>query len=716
MAKKLVIKDKDNEIIYPQTLSNLVYNEITGNTVKEDLENVGSNLLQLSETDGAANKATLNAALSQGDVKLKKGTYPLDNGVVVNDVILDLNGSCLQSTKTKVTTGLIIMKGKKPVVRNGELCANFTDPSYNPSPTSGDWYEGESLIRLQLYEDALIEGVELHNCWGYAIGVKEPGWRDLGGDTDNKQVAVRETIDYTKVTAVDSPSSEILEFLTNVIDIPENFSYICATGIDYNYICSCREIEYTFYNNNTKINTTTAIPGIILDIPENANKVTIKFFRYNVSDEDRAEAVEDYQTEIAALFKRVHVRFFNTKVQCLTVKDCCMHNNHSLGMVGMPYGITKVLNCRSYEQGKPTKFATQNTNTCGFIDIEDKATPIFIMDKCTSEDEPNFAMIGAFRSTITNCYGDVTIYRGWSANISNCVGCMSSGLGSTENYWYVSQSPTVVNVSNCVITRKNTVSTNWIGSNNTYIDCYPCDVTKENNFIIRKLHKATDTYVMPLSGLIRGKMYNPCSTTGNAGIRNISTKKGSDFTYIFSLVRKPNETQASYNNRVRQYGASPVAGDCYGITSNMPFYPNGHTIYDSTFTPRNSYGGHNNNAGTYVDGDNWWTGEYANCTFNLNSGSMFNDLNKKLLSSDRTLVFRNCIINNTNNYLFQVNMTNLSGKNYKILFINCTIADQNKLFKVTPTDFTYEIITEDLDYDSRIKALEERIRQLEENS
>ena len=61
-------------------------------------------------------------------------------------------------------------------------------------------------------------------------------------------------------------------------------------------------------------------------------------------------------------------------------------------------------------------------------------------------------------------------------------------------------------------------------------------------------------------------------------------------------------------------------------------------------------------------------------------------------------------------------MSNLADKNYTIKFINCTIADQTKLFKKTPTDFTYEIITEDLDYDSRIKALEERIRQLEENS
>ncbi len=45
MARKLIIRDKDNEIVYPETLSNLVYDEVTGNTVKDDLENMESGLL-----------------------------------------------------------------------------------------------------------------------------------------------------------------------------------------------------------------------------------------------------------------------------------------------------------------------------------------------------------------------------------------------------------------------------------------------------------------------------------------------------------------------------------------------------------------------------------------------------------------------------------------------------------------------------------------------
>ena len=132
MARKLIIKDKDNEIIYPETLSNLVYNEVTGNTVEDDLENMECGLLQLSETDGDANKEILSAALAQGDVKLKKGVYTVENGVIVDNVTLDLNGACLHPV-TRKSTGLLIMKGKFPVIKNGELYGSFNVDNYTPS-------------------------------------------------------------------------------------------------------------------------------------------------------------------------------------------------------------------------------------------------------------------------------------------------------------------------------------------------------------------------------------------------------------------------------------------------------------------------------------------------------------------------------------------------------------------------------------------------------
>ena len=87
------------------------------------------------------------------------------------------------------------------------------------------------------------------------------------------------------------------------------------------------------------------------------------------------------------------------------------------------------------------------------------------------------------------------------------------------------------------------------------------------------------------------------------------------------------------------------------------------------------------------------------------------------LSKDNgVLIFRNCTINNENKYLFNGFPNNVLEKNYTIKFINCEIANQNKLFATSTAGITVEIITEDLDYDSRIKALEERIRQLEESN
>lgn len=689
-----------------------VYNETPdGNTSYWKDESGG---VLLSETDGVANKNLLNALLASGHVKLRKGHYPLDNGVVVNSVELDLNGACLQSTRYRDSTTFILMKGSKPVVKNGELCGNYDkpvdDPTYVPGAAAN---ECESLIRLSIYEDALIENVELHNCWGYSIGFESPNWVYSLNASSPFDSAVRKTIDASMVTAVttanDGISSESLEYQTNFIDLPEGALFTTVYGIDYNYIVSQKEIEFTFRNaQNVQIGSTvSAIPGIMVPVPSGATKVRVKFYRYDVSTTDRNAATSEYQDETYAIFKRVQLGFYRMRVNSLTVKGCTMHNNHSLGMVGMRYGTTRVLNCRSYEQGKPSKNTAQNMNTTGFIDIEDAASPIFIMDGCTSEDELHLAMLGAYKSTVTNCHGSIGVTRGWSADISNCVGCVWSGVAEPGVIWPITGVKTIVNVSNCVFYRKNVPSVNWVGNSNTFVDCYPGDVTKENNFIIRKLHRATQDYVMPLTGLIRGKMYNTCNTSGNPGIRNIALKRGSQFVYSFNMVRFANETTSAFNNRVKQYGTAVVSGDCWGIESSMPFYPNGKTIYESTFTPSNSFG-----VATTDGENNKWTGEYRDCTFNLDKGSMFNGNNKKLLSSNRTLIFRNCVINNANNYLFQVNMVNLSGKNYKVLFINCTIADQNKLFKVAPADFEYEIITED-DYDTRINALLARIVALE---
>lgn len=634
----------------------------------------GDGLLTLSTTDAAANLATLNAALAKGDVKLKRGNYPLTPGVLVDNVTLDLNGSCLTSS-VRTSTGLITMKGERPVIRDGELCGTFHVAKNEEGYT---WYESESLIRMALYGDALIENVELHNCWGYAIGHGEPDW-----GTEAKRVNISTATDVTSDLSI-GITSETKRYLSNCISIPTGYKYATLYGgIGYNRIVSRRDVIYYFYDSNgSKIATISETPRVMVAIPKNASKVKVLTYQYG-----------DY---IPA-----NIGFFNREVRCMTVRDCCIHNNHSLGMIGMAYGMMRILNCRSYGHGKPRKDVlpqNANTNTVAFIDVEDLETPMVILEGCTSEDEPNLALLGAYKSIINHCTGNVTIYRGWYANISNCIGKVSAFGNSVA---------TIINVSNCTITSANTTSANWNGSNNAYIDCQPDDLTKETNFIVRREHRTSGStgvgQTPPITGLVRGKIYNVHVTSGNIGIRQVATAMGSSFTYEWNLAT--NTSDASH-------GYIAVSGDCYGITANCPFYPNGKKIHNSTFTPIHSFG-----AGKSPN--NWWTGEYVDCTFNISTGAMFYcDKGYGVSSSDKVLVFRNCTINitaaqtgKTQYYLFRKGVANAKEKGYKVQFINCKISDESLLFHPDAKDIPYEIISEDRD--ATIKTLLSRIEALE---
>ena len=677
MARKLIIRDKDSqEVFYPETLSNLVYDEITRNTVQEDLnksENSESDLLELSTTDGAANKITLKEALTLGDVKLKKGHYPLDPGVTVNNVTFDLNGSCLQSTKEKVSTPLLYVKGNNSIIKNGELCGNYNTPVDDPNY---EFYESESLIKALEYSNVLIENLDLHNCWGYSIS--------YGGPTLETEF-IRKGVYEKDVTAItyeneEDRETDTNEYLSKAIDIPSGFGYTCVYGgLGYYRIHSQLEVKYYFYDSsNNLIEVASDIPRMMVNIPEGATKVKFKTFRIGV-------------------FRECNIGFYKVKAECFTVKDCIFHNNHSLGMIGMAYGTTKVLNCISFEQGRPYSSAAAPTEqTKGLIDIEDIETPIFIMEGCTSKNEPKLAMLGAYIAIISNCHGSIGVYRGWSVNISNCSG----------NIWAFSNSvATVINVNNCVLYSNSTTSTNWVGTNNTFVGCKSDNLAREYNFIIRKINSYSSPSIVVNGGVINGKIINPYCRGGWLGITNVALPYGSHFTFEWNLASgKDSKTEGCCN----------VSGDCYGITATCPFLPNGHKIYDSVFNLTHSYGQWNST-------NNAWIGEYNNCVFNLNGGSMFYNAagssNAFNLSKDNgVLIFRNCTINNENKYLFNGFPNNVLEKNYTIKFINCEIANQNKLFATSTAGITVEIITEDLDYDSRIKALEERIRQLEESN
>lgn len=650
----------------------------SGTTTQETVVPSGGGeegLLELSTSDGTANRATLNAALALGDVKLKKGHYPVDPGITVNNVILDLNGACLQSTKEKHTSPMIMVKGERPIIRNGEICGNYNTADNEPGY---EFFENENLIGCKLYGDALLENLDIHNCWGTAIVYGGVNW-----ETEGVRKSIHNATPIT--TTQEGRSTETIEYLSESVVVPSGYSYTCIYGgIGYNRILSEKNAVYTFYDSGgNQIKQSSAMPNIPVLVPTNAATLTVRTFTFDN-------------------FKDTRIGFMNSRCDCLTVKDCRIHNNHSLGMVGMQFGTTKVINCRSYEHGKPrTTASATDRDTTGFIDIEDVASPIFIMEGCTSKSELKLAMLGAYRTSITNCQGSIGIYRGWSANISNCVG----------KVWTISNTlTTLVNVSNCVFYSNDSTSINWTGSNNTFVGCKPDDLTREHDFIIRRLN--TTSTAMSLNGVIRGKITNPCGHA-NKGITNVATARGSNLVFDWAL---------SGNADSASYGTYNVDGDCHGIISTIPFLPNGHTIYDSTFNLHHSYG----QTGSI---NNPWVGEYNNCTFNLRiqvgtnsskqpiyeEGSMFySGASFSVKDSGGVLTFRNCTINNDGNkYLFNGFPNNISSRNYTIRFINCTISNPNKLFATSTSGITIQHITEDTDYDARIKALVARIEALE---
>lgn len=640
----------------------------------------------LSETEGSANKSLLNALLAEGNVKLRKGNYIVSTGVVVDNVTLDLNGACLTCASFN-NKGLLQIKGEKPVVRNGELCGTFHDFDGNPN----DDPEDEGLIRCFLYGDALIENVELHNCQGYAMCHGNPDWEDFHRDNiDCVRTKLGASTEILSNNDAVGNLTESRQFVSGYKDIVAGYKYINVfdTASD-NRVLSVRNVVYKFYpsDSNTPLATIEEVPRVMVPIPEGATRVRVVTYRYT-----------DY-------LDNLYLGFYNIDVKCITINNCCIHNNYRLGIVGLAYGTMKIMNCRSYSQGKPTKGSLiRNTNTVAFFNAEDLCIPKLIMEGCTSEDDLNLALVGAYEATITGCTGVITVYRGWHTNISNCVGLIDT---SSTNIL------TMINVSNCVITSNPRTSPNWIGNNNVFIDCNIYDITRENNFIVRREHRTSGTtgagQTPAIAGLVRGKIYNSHVTSGNFGIGRIATEKGSHFEYVWNNAS--NLSDASH-------GAVPVTGDCYGITANCPFYPNGKKIYDSKFTPIHNFG-----AGS--TSNNYWSGEYVNCTFNIVTGAMFHCASGYGISgTNKTLIFRNCIFNiteaaagATQYYLFRTGLSNAVANNFKVKFINCKLNNSsltnNQSLLFHPTDannIPYEII----EYDDSIDSLLARIEALEQ--
>lgn len=584
--------------------------------------------LSTNEADAQANSDAVTATIAEhGHVVLKPGKYPVKPGIVIDSGKLDMNGAHFYTVDYKSSTPLVYLKGESPEICNGELEGSY-DLADNEEGYS--FFENESLIRPEGVNGAYIHHMDLHNNWGYCIS---PG--------ENVERVYAET-------ATDTGVNEH-RFTTEAFDIPEGYKYVTAAGgVGYNYIISISDVVYRFYDESgTKITDKAGVPRKRITIPSGAKTVT-------------------FDTKPGGDTHVPYYAYFTNYEETLTVADCTFHNFHSLAMANFP-GPTIVTRCAFIEGGKPRSdvYGTFRATTGG-IDIEDVQTPEFIMSDCYSRDCAKLLMFGGYKGTVTNCFGDnIGIYRGWNCDLSNCNvgklsvldrGCRVSTNGVHADALSIegdAQYNVRGNISINGIPREAGVSTELL--------------SRFDSFVVRIKDSAGT------NGAIAGRLNGRIECTGGLGYRGdgISSEKGS---------RLEMDVTVSDGNR-NYYGALGVNGETYGLVANAAFFPQGHTIHDSTF---------NIDAATtpYSTKDGMLDGGFENCVFNLTGAAYFRRFQGKL-TAPIDLTFENCIINNADNYLF--NYVPQAGG--VVTFKNCTIADESKLFNGDASSMTVKILS-----------------------
>lgn len=587
--------------------------------------------LSTDEADAQANSDAVTAAIAEhGHVVLKAGKYPAKPGIVIESGKLDMNGAHFYTVDYKSSTPLVYLKGESPEICNGELEGSYDlangDEGY-------EFFESESLIRPEGVNGAYIHHMDMHHNWGYCISPGEnvqsvhAGTATMTGENENR-------------------------FTTEAFEIPEGYKYVTAAGgIGYNYIISISNVAYRFYDENgTGITTKHGVPRKRIPIPDGAKTVT-------------------FDTKPGGNTFVPYYAYFTNYEETLTVADCKFHHFHSLGMANFP-GPTTVTRCDFSDAATPRSGASGGNYraTTGGIDIEDVQTPEFIMSDCTGRNCGKLLMFGGYKGVVSNCSGDsVLVYRGWNCDLSNCnvthlsvhdSGCRVSTNGVHADELWV-EGDARYNV-------RGNISTNGIpkkADGSVSAELFSCF----DSFIV-KIEKSADT-----QGNIAGRLNGRIECTGTSGYRGvgISSEKGSRLEF---------DVKVADNNR-NYYGACGVSGETYGLIANATFFPQGHTIHDSTF---------NIAAATtpYSTTDGMLDGGFENCVFNLTGAAYFRRFTGTL-TKPISLTFENCIINNADNYLF--NYVPQAGG--AVTFKNCTIADESKLFNGDASSMTINIVT-----------------------
>lgn len=629
--------------------------------------------VELSATDGNANKVTLQSALNTGSaIKiLTPGTYPLTPPVLIKSQTLDLNGSTIKLNGRKYSGALFFLSGERPSIQNGTIQGSFDEPAVPLSDPN--FFEGESLIGLYsyAYSNAKISNLKLHHSWGYAVcertnaeaaallglpngrtaamarcyvylnrttagNESKPGY--LGG-----QMSTTATGDYIYKTA----KMDLTPALSSMVPLrgPQtHYQYISASnGLGYFRIISDRRIEYEFtVPGEPEPVCRTALQGEAVRIPDGAIDVSVTTYC-------KASNASDWKIGEGADVRDVgYVIYLSNHVGGLDAQNCEMSFNSSLGMCGTSLGPTYVKNCTSIGNGRLNRDSKPSHTTVGFIDIEDNPTCFVSLENITSDLETNGAMLGAVTASVKNWRGStVIIYRGLSALVENSDAYI--GLFSNDT-------PTELIIRNSTI-RGATVNKLPDSVQTEHCTFYNCPVRTVNDSDGKYVYSNTYTNVgSALTGLVNIYLKTPGGWNGTG----LSTLEGSHAQLFIN---------GSEDTPLGKWKPMMATGDCFGLQVDDTIYPNGFTIHGAKIAP-----------GQYrhpakVDA---MFGVFEGCDFDL-SKREFCTVGKHMY--DKPLEFNSCTIHNANNPLFGRNGTAAFGvgKGTVIVFKNCAIDKKDNI-------------------------------------
>lgn len=630
--------------------------------------------VELSATDGNANKVTLQSALNTGSAikVLTPGTYPLTPPVLIKSQTLDLNGSTIKLNGRKYSGALFFLSGERPSIQNGTIQGSFDEPAVPLSDPN--FFEGESLIGLYsyAYSNAKISNLKLHHSWGYAVcertndeaaallglpdgqiaamarcyvylnrttagNESKPGY--LGG-----QMSTTATGDYVYKTAKMDLTPALSSMAPKLRGPQTHYQYISASnGLGYFRIISDRRIEYEFtVPGEPEPVCRTALQGEAVRIPDGAIDVSVTTYC-------KASNASDWKIGEGADVRDVgYVIYLSNHVGGVDVQNCEMSFNSSLGMCGTSLGPTYVKNCTSIGNGRLNRNSKPSHTTVGFIDIEDNPTCFVSLENITSDLETNGAMLGAVTASVKNWRGGtVIIYRGLSALVENSDAYI--GLFSNDT-------PTELIIRNSTI-RGATVNKLPDSVQTEHCTFYNCPIRTVNDSDGKYIYSNTYTSAgSALTGLVNIYLKTPGGWNGSG----LSTLEGSHAQLFIN---------GSEDTPLGKWKPMIVTGDCFGLQVDDTIYPNGFTIHGAKIAP-----------GQYrhpakVDA---MFGVFEGCDFDL-SKREFCTVGKHMY--DKPLEFNSCTIHNANNPLFGRNGTAAFGvgRGTVIVFKNCTIDKKDNI-------------------------------------